>query len=137
MFGNNMKQLFAYSLCVLALGGCNLGFSHDEKIDGPYRLIAVDTKDQLSVCYELPSGDSIGRIPETVVAVGHNDEYIVAQRQLLSSGSIEYYYLIRKEDSVHADPAKSVRGPFTSEEFKAEKSSLNLPEFTRHLNLKY
>lgn len=80
----------------LAIPAC--GFVHDEHIDGPYRLIAVDVTDQMSVCYQLKDA-CVGRIPQTVFAVGHNPSYFVAARHPASNREIiEYFYLARSLD---------------------------------------
>ena len=62
----------------MALVGC--GFVHDEHLVGPYYLTAVDSPDDMSVCYELSHGDRLGLIDETVFAVGWNDRFIVAKQ---------------------------------------------------------
>ena len=109
------------------------GFVFDMHIDGPYRVVDVDTTDSLSLSYSLPIGDAIGRISD-VHAIGWNDDYIVAQAD---SGRdvqfVDYYYLIRKLDSVNADPSISVRGPFTKENFLIEKDKLGLPDFKTYV----
>jgi len=119
--------ILVMSLC---LTGC-WGFAHDELIAGPYRLIAVDLDEQMSVSYALHNGNAVGRINEMVFSAGANKEYIVAQRHPKGDRTItEYYYIIRALDSEYADPSKSVRGPFTKQEFESEKTELKLPEFT-------
>lgn len=65
-----MKQIAIVFASFLLLAGC--GFVHDERIDGPYRLIAVDGDDEMSLSYSLPGGNAIGRISSTVFAVGNN-----------------------------------------------------------------
>lgn len=43
-------------------------FVHDQKIDGTYRLVAIDVDEQMGVCYSI-SGACIGRISESVRSV--------------------------------------------------------------------
>lgn len=127
-----MKQVAIAFVAILLSAGC--GFVYDERIDGPYRLIAVDVDKEMSVCYSLPGGDAVCRINSTVFAVGKNEEFIVAQRHPNGDRSIvEYYYLIRANDSVDADPTNSVRGPLTKREFEEAARQLGLPSFSKTL----
>lgn len=128
----NMKQVTIAFATILLFAGC--GFVYDVRIDGPYRLIAVDVEEEMSVCYSLPGGDAVGRINSTVFAVGKNEEFIVAQRHPNGDRSVvEYYYLIRANDSVYADPTNSVRGPFAKSEFEEATLHLKLPSFSKTL----
>jgi hypothetical protein len=105
------------------------GFVHDQKIDGPYPLVAIDVDEEMDVCYSIQDA-CVGRISETVFAVGHDASYIVAARHPSNNRKItEYFYLVRSMDGPVADPSASVRGPFDAETFEAEKSRLRLPSF--------
>jgi hypothetical protein len=116
-------------LAGILLSGC--GFVHDEKIIGPYRLAAVDVDQQMSVCYELASGGCIGRIDETVFAVGADARYIVAQQHPSNDRTVtNYFILVIASDSELADPSKSVIGPLSEAAFRAKAQSLRLPAFT-------
>lgn len=133
-FGGASKLTLVIAVA-LSLAGC--GFAYDERVDGPYRLIAIDTSDQMSLCYE-DRDSCIGRVDETVFAVGWNSAYVVAARhphhfgQLYVDKSVtEYFYIVRAVDSALADSSKSVRGPFTASEFEAERRRLGLPQFSR------
>ena len=117
---------------LLLFSGC--GFVHDDHIDGPYYLVAVDVSSQMVLSYDLGNGNRIGRVQETVFAVGWNSTYLVAQRHPDGDKSkTEYYYLIRKLDHKYADPSECVRGPYDIIEFDAKKRELNLPDFSREL----
>ncbi len=119
-------------VAVSLLSGC--GFAHDEQLTGPYRLIAVDTLDQMSVSYGLPGGDAVGRISETVFSVGWNDRYIVAKQHPNNDRTItHFYYLDISRDSTYADPIASVTGPLTEAEFLGKRRDLALPDFTRNI----
>ena len=72
-----MHQALVLVLFTIPLGAC--GFVHDERIDGPYRLVAIDVSEEMAICYEIENG-CIGRIPETVYAVGFDTKYLVAAR---------------------------------------------------------
>jgi nitrous oxide reductase accessory protein NosL len=126
-----MKAL-ARLLPVLALLLSGCGYAHDEKLTGPYRLIAVDVDEQMDVSYSLPNGGAIGRIPETVFSVGWNDRYIVAKQHPKNNRSItNYYYLDMSRDSTYADPSASVAGPLKESDFLRKRTELSLPDFSR------
>jgi hypothetical protein len=65
---------FFVAICLL---GCD---AYNKEIDDPYYLIAIDTLSQMSLYYSLPNGNFVGRIDETVFAVGVNEKFIVVQR---------------------------------------------------------
>lgn len=118
-----MRRAFLLFPFAFSLTAC--GFVHDEHIDGPYRLVAVDVMEDMAVCYELRDG-CIGRIPETVYAVGFNEKYLVVARHPNSDRSkSEYYYVERGLDGPLVDPSVSVRGPFVAAEFESEESALD------------
>jgi hypothetical protein len=133
---NDMPRWLRICPSILAttalLAGC--GFVHDEPLDGPYRLSAIDANSQMSVCYDLGDGDCIGRISETVFAVGWNSSYLVAARHPPSDKSkVEYFYLVRALDGPIVDPSVTVRGPFDLWSFERECQRLGLPGLTREL----
>jgi hypothetical protein len=126
-----MKHGF-YSYFALAslFSGC--GFVHDDHLIGPYRLIAVDIDEQMSVSYSLPGGSAIGRIEETVFSVGWDEHFIVAKQHPNNNRRItNFYYLDIAKDGAYADPSASVTGPLTEAEFIKRQSTLQLPIF-RH-----
>jgi len=119
-----------FLIATVLLSGC--GFVHDERLTGPYRLIAVDTLVQMGVSYGLPGGNVVGRIPETVFSVGWNSRYLVAKQHPKDDRSItHFYYLDMSRDSTYADPSISVTGPLSESEFLRKRGELALPEFTR------
>lgn len=133
-----MQRPLRVSPAILAsltlLTACGFGFVHDERLDGPYRLVAVDLTSQMGIYFDLRDGDAIGRISETVFAVGWNDSYLVAARHPHNDKSkVEYFYLIRALDGPYVDPSVTVRGPFTLQDFEQERQRLGLPSFTREL----
>jgi hypothetical protein len=121
-------------MSVLLVSGC--GFVHDEHITGPYRLIAVDADNQMSISYDLGDGSAAGRINETVFAFGFDERFIVAKQHPNADRSVtNFFYLDMTKDSKCADPTDSVTGPLTEKEFESEAKLLNLPKFSRILTV--
>lgn len=121
-------------MSVLLVSGC--GFVHDEHITGPYRLIAVDVDDQMSISYDLGGGSAVSRINETVFAFGFDERFIVAKQHPNGDRSVtNFFYLDMTKDSKYAEPSDSVTGPLTEKEFESEAARLNLPKFSRTLTV--
>jgi len=112
------------------LSGC--GLVHDEQIVGPYRLSAIDIDEQMGVCYEQRSGGCIGRIDETVFAVGADARFVVAKQHPSNDRTVvNYFIIVIANDSELADPSKSVIGPLSEAAYRDKSQSLRLPTFTR------
>ena len=119
---------------LLVLRACSSGLVHEEQLDGPYYLTAVDAQDEMDVSYKVDEGAYVGRIPATVFAVGWNANYIVAKcHPAGDSREVEYYYLDRKLDSKYANPEASIHGPLTGYAFSWASRDLGLPEFSKTL----
>ncbi len=109
-----------------------MGSMHDEKLVGPYHLAAMNSLEDMQVCYALSNGDTVGRIDGTVYAVGWNSRFIVAKQHPHNNRSITRFYILDiSRDSTYANPGSSVSGPFTEAEFQSMQSMLGLPTFTR------
>jgi len=126
-------------LVLLGLGGCGdyWQFAHDERVDGPYRLQAVDTLSEMSVNYACHGG-AAERIQETVFKVGFDERFLVAARHPFDDVSgrfdekvTEYYYLVRSADGCDKLSSVSVHGPFDAARFDQESRRLDLPHFSR------
>jgi len=124
---SHTRFLAASILIPTAVTAC--GFVHDDNIDGPYHLVAIDVNEQMEVCYNIKNA-CVGRIGETVFAVGHDASYVVAARHPSNNRTeTQYFYLIRSLDGPMADPSSSVRGPFDAANFESERARLRLPSF--------
>jgi len=124
-------------LSLLCVAGC--GFVHDEVLDGPYRLVAVDISDQMMLCRSVgKTGDcSEGLRGPTVFQAGSNSQYIVFARhpcqwpEAPNRSITEFYYILRQANEWDATKPVSVIGPFNELEYQQEKRRLQLPEFSR------
>jgi hypothetical protein len=122
-------------LCVAACG-----FVTDEVLDGPYRLVAIDVREDMSLCRSIGTeGDCSGDgLPEpTVFQAGANSQYVVLARhprrgnEAPDRSVTEFYYILRQVDERNIAKRVSVMGPFTELEYQQEKSRLQLPEFSK------
>lgn len=130
-----MRHVILAVLLSGLLASCNEGAG---RIDGPYRLDIVDVTEDANVCYELESGDCVGRIPPTVFAVGYDANFIVAARhphrfgdRSLDRSQTEYFYIVRSLDGPTS--GNSVRGPFDLNTFERHRRTLRLPAFDREI----
>jgi len=133
--------LAAAAMLCFATAACGQGFVHDEKLDGPFDLVAVDEMEQMSLCRELEDGSCVGDQlgDETVFAAGYNHRFITlaihprkhwpapADRSVTN-----YYYVTRTSTEKTDEGAGAIlKGPLTEQQFASEKRKLKLPEFTR------
>jgi hypothetical protein len=133
----------ALIVTLLALVACSpfSGFVQDDTLDGPYRLVAVDTDEDMALCRSPPGvSDCMGDgFPgPTVFAAGANARYIVIARHPREWPSppdrsvTQYYYLVRTPDEATKGlPSGNVRGPFTQAQFTEQQQRLALPDFSR------
>lgn len=121
----------------------NQGFVHDELLDGPWRRVAVDSLDQMSVCRRLEGfggscvGDMLGG--ETVFAAGIDAKYVVYAlhpREWTAPPDrnvSEFYYVVRNhiEGQAGGLGPDDVKGPFSEAQFATETKRLGLPTLSR------
>jgi hypothetical protein len=128
-------------LCVVAalsliagLAGCVFGDIVNKQLVGPYRLFALDHKEELSVVYDCGDGLLLGRIDNVIIDIGWNERFVVASRRPESNpgGALTYYYIDIAKDGPGGPPEGAVVGPLSKEQFDAAKAALDLPDFTLH-----
>ena len=89
----------------------------------------------MSVYYGLGGDGGIGRINETVFAVGWNSRYIVAKQHPNNNRRVtNWFYLDMTKDGPYVDPTVSVVGPLTEAEFTQRRTELGLPPFQRTIH---
>src|SRR3954452_545568 len=111
--------MFRFAILALAMStaGCGSGFVHDEKLTGPYHLVAVDEMEQMSLCRELEGGSCSGDgLPDqTIFAAGASDRFIALARHPrewpnpADRSTTEYYYLLRTSTEARGLPAENVK----------------------------
>ncbi|MFC4874294.1 lipoprotein [Negadavirga shengliensis] len=131
-----MKRILEYITSVLILAGCS-GIS-EEHVIGNYYLTEVDYVDEKRVLsFNLGSGNYVGVVGPTILAVGYDDSFIIA-KQLPSGKSTDkdkvYYFIIPLKSKIHHSPDENKIGPLTLNEFNKKRLELGVSEslsFTR------
>lgn len=125
----------------LLLAGCfGSGFLHDEPLDGPWRLVAIDAREDMTLCRRLKESACVGDMLHgpTVFAAGIDDRYVVYARHpeafpdAPQREETEFHYVIRTpgEDQPAGLKAENIKGPFNETAFEAERRRLGLPAFS-------
>jgi len=134
----------AVAIAAIGLAACppgmpgGWGFVHDQELVGPYKLVAVDVREQMVLCRALEGGNCAGdNLPEpTIFAAGGDDRFVVLARhptavgERMNRGVAEFYYLERSASETDPRFRAEVLGPFDRDQFEAEKRRLGLPAFS-------
>lgn len=111
---------------IFLLSGCfdPFGMAIEKQVVGKFYLTAPDTGEQTALSYQEPGGNLYSVIVrEKVIAVGHNDQYIIAQQE---RGKISYFIVpINNKNKVKGNWFGEI-GPLTLSEFNAKKKALGL-----------
>ena len=118
------------------------GFVYKQHLTGNYYLIAVDTKDDMDVCYHRQTDDAlyIGITGASVYAVGYDDDFILvkAYRAFKDSMGISLprydkdtteYYIIPVNNTQKAWEAQENKfGAFSKKDFEVKRKELGVPD---------
>ena len=111
----------------LMLAACSKWSIDTEWKSGEFRLIAVDTKSQMTLIHEASPVSLVG---PTIFAVGADEKQLVLKQHpaLDDAGTkfdraVTHYFIVGRD--------KSVRGPLKKEEFDRLASALSLPAFSK------
>ena len=116
------------------------GFVYKQHLTGNYYLIAVDTKDDMDVCYHRQTDDAlyIGITGASVYAVGYDDDFILvkAYRALRDSMDISLqrydkntteYYIIPVNNTQEAWEAQENKfRAFSKKDFEVKRKELGV-----------
>ena len=138
-------------LPILMLTSACWGFVHDEKLTGPYHLVAVDVMEDMGISWRSPDGGIYvgdGLPDAKLVAVGHDERFLVAANHPrvcqpsdtgclkwheFRSDTTHYWYVVRQPDEEERHPgAANIKGPLTRDEFERERQRLGLPKFSQY-----
>ena len=118
------------------------GFVYKQHLTGNYYLIAVDTKDDMDVCYHRQTDDElyIGITGASVYAVGYDDDFILvkAYRALRDSMDISLqrydkntteYYIIPVNNTQEAWEAQENKfRAFSKKDFEVKRKELGVSD---------
>lgn len=101
-----------------------------------YLLVAIDSKEQMSLIFDLGNGTGLGLVGPIVFAVGANDKHIVVKQHpsLYDKTLTNYFVVERSASDDFEERQKLVTGPFTKQEFESLSDSLRLPPFEKIFN---
>jgi len=119
--------------------GCNEYALDTEWRSGNYRLIAIDTRGQMSL---IDTSDKVWEgVGPTVFSIGADDKFIVLAQHPSTNAfgefnrSVTHYFIVdRTRGSSPADREKKLRGPLSKEEFDRLSTTLSLPKFSKTFN---
>jgi hypothetical protein len=98
------------------------------RLDSTYSIVTTDVDADRSLSYDLGDGSFVGRVNGQVVAVGLDDNFIIAKQHLDGDSSkVNYYILNRKLDNRSADPKDCVIGPLDETQFAEKRAELGVP----------
>ena len=118
------------------------GFVYKQHLTGNYYLIAVDTKDDMDVCYHRQTDDAlyIGITGASVYAVGYDDDFILvkAYRALRDSMDLSLqrydkntteYYIIPVNNTQEAWEAQENKfRAFSKKDFEVKRKELGVSD---------
>ena len=137
-----MKTVISFLILWLTLIMQSCGFVYERHLTGNYYLIAVDTKEDMDVCYHQPDDDApyTGITGAGVYAVGYDDDFILvkAYRALWDSMGISTqrydrhtteYYIIPVDNTQEAWEAQENKfGAFGQKDFEVKRKELGVPD---------
>ncbi|MEZ6024341.1 MAG: hypothetical protein R3C16_13230 [Hyphomonadaceae bacterium] len=126
-----LSRMATLALLALMIGSCAPGdFSYSKRLEGRYRISAVDHLRTMSVVYDRGDGGHTVLIDATVFEVGWDDRYIVAARHPEASPDQALYYYI--DQTIDPSGRGNVFGPFDGAQFADETRRLSLPPMSRY-----
>ena len=78
-----------------------------------------------------PHSVTIGRVPANVIAVGVNDNYVVAKQKDPNDDRVYYFYIDRVKDSGYANQDEITQGPMSEKTYLDLKIKYGFPEFSK------
>lgn len=136
-----MKLYRIFLLVLVTLCSSCQGFVHKEHIVDKYYLIAVDSKSDMSVSYQLDNGDFIGVVNGGVYAIGFGDNYIIAKQHPLDetgrlNKEVTRYYIVPIDKNISQYKVDSNKiGPLSEEMYLQKRTELNVPNELAFSNL--
>lgn len=117
-----------FLLLIILISACDSGVEWEDK---PYQVIWIDTGSNRTLNFQLSDNAFIGRVEAEVIAVGSNEQYVVAKQKELGGTDISYYDIERAKDDKYYNWDDITQGPYSEEAFQNLQEQLGLPEFTQ------
>jgi hypothetical protein len=111
-----------------ALQSCIFGTTTDWS-DGKYQVYQIDFTGR-TLGITITDSIRLGRVPEHIIAVGGDENHIVAVRLNPKTFSTEFYYIPKQDDNGHLNGNEISVGPMDFSQFQLIKQKLKLPDFT-------
>ncbi len=92
--------------------------AYDKKLNKGYYLEAVDVNEEMSLCFKDNTGVGLTLIPETVFAVGQDDNFIIVKQHPRRNKKITSYYVIPLTNKISDEVEHNKIGPLTYKEFE-------------------
>ena len=112
-----LKKLSTWTTIFLVVFISSCGFAYEKHVIGKYYIIGVDTKDDLSLSYNLGNGDYIGKAPGRILQYGFDDTVLVAKTQEAHKANPSYYVIDMRKDSGAALEETFRIGPLDENEY--------------------
>ena len=125
-----MKIIIAfYLLSLTLLQSC--GFVYEQHLTGNYYLIAVDSKEDMDVCYHQQKDDALytGITGSSVYEIGHDDNFILvkAYRALKDSMGMSLYQYDKNTTEYYIIPVNNTQEAWEAQDNKFK--TLNKEDF--------
>ena len=98
--------------------------------DGAYAVYYIDGDIKLGIKID-DKGSFHGRVGSKIIAVGANENYVVAKQLITGSDSVSYFYIDKKKDNIYLNPDEITEGPYTELQFENLSQKLNFPNFSK------
>ena len=122
-----MRRSALLFLSVTILSGCDYGVEWKDK---EYEVHWIDTGNNRTLARKIDENSSIGRVEPEVIAVGSNDEYVVAKQRPVGGGDVYYFVVDKRKDSPYLNANQITQGPLSKSTFDALKKQKRLPDFS-------
>ena len=100
--------------------------------DELYEVSWIDTKNNLILSRKIDDSTSLSaRVDSYIVAVGSDNQYVVAKNRNVNTHEIYYFYIDKRKDNNYLNQSEITEGPFSDEQFSKLKAELDLPDFTK------
>lgn len=117
-------QFSIITLSALVMQSCFIGPNDDsEKIVGDYYVSGDSGFKDVHLGFEDKEWGGIGLIEEPIIAIGHNDQYIIVKRE---KDKLEYFIAKITNSGIHSEAENNISGPMTENEFDKAIDQLNL-----------